>query len=90
MSEAFVKCPKCGEKMQLTLTPMPEQPAEKRFVKTEKQIQAEAVSEPKVELDVEAVDWKPWKEATGGSGRVDIPEAYSVNAPAVVIERVLW
>ena len=65
MSEVFVKCPKCGEKLQLILTPMLRQAAEKRFVKSGKQVQAQAVSEPEVELDVEGIDWKPWRQGTG-------------------------
>ena len=65
MSEVTVICPRCGEKLQITLTPMPEQPSDKRPVKTEKQAQAEAISGPKVELKVEAIDWKPWKQGTG-------------------------
>jgi len=65
MSEVTVICPKCGEKLQITLTPIPEQPSDKRLVKTEKQVQAETISEPTVELKVEAVDWKPWKQGTG-------------------------
>jgi hypothetical protein len=65
MSEVTVICPKCGEKLRITLTPMPEQPSGKRSVETEKQAQAEAISEPKVRLKVEAIDWKPWKQGTG-------------------------
>jgi uncharacterized Zn finger protein (UPF0148 family) len=65
MSEVTVICPKCGEKLQITLTPMPEQPSDKRPVRTEKQAQAKTISEPKVELKVEAIDWKPWKQGTG-------------------------
>jgi len=67
MSEVTVICPKCGEKLQITLTPMPEQPSDKRPVRTEKQAQAKTVSEPKVELKVEAIDWKPWGNGTGES-----------------------
>lgn len=67
MSEVTVICPKCGEKLQITLTPMTEHPSDKRLVKTEKQVQAETISEPKVELKVEAIDWKPWKQGTGES-----------------------
>jgi len=65
VSEVTVRCPKCGEKLQIMLTPMTEQPSDKRPVKTEKQAQAETVSEPKVVLKVEAIDWKPWKRGTG-------------------------
>lgn len=65
VSEVTVRCPKCGEKLQIMLTPMTEQPSDKRPVKTEKQAQAETVSEPKVVLKVEAIDWKPWKQGTG-------------------------
>jgi len=65
MSEVTVICPKCGEKLQITLAPMPEQPSDKRPVKTEKQVQAEATFGPNIELKVEAVDWKPWKQGTG-------------------------
>lgn len=65
VSEVTVRCPKCGEKLQIMLTPMTEQSSDKRPVKTEKQAQAETVSEPKVVLKVEAIDWKPWKQGTG-------------------------
>jgi hypothetical protein len=35
------------------------------LVEAEKQIQVEAIAEPKVELDVKAIDWKPWKKEIG-------------------------
>jgi len=44
---------------------MTEHPSDKRLVKTEKQAQAEAISGPNIELKVEAIDWKPWKQGTG-------------------------
>jgi hypothetical protein len=65
MSEAYVRCPKCGEKLRVTLTLVPTQLSDKRIVEAEKQIQVEAISEQKVELDVNAIDWKPWKDGTG-------------------------
>ncbi len=67
MSEVAVTCPKCGEKLCITLTPMTEHPFDKSPVKTEKQVQAEATPEPTVELKVEAIDWKPWRNGTGES-----------------------
>ncbi len=65
MSEATVRCPKCGEKLQVTLGVLLKQPPDTRFAEPEKQIQVEAIAEPKVELDVKAIDWKPWKNGTG-------------------------
>ena len=65
VSEATIRCPKCGEKMRVTLTLVPKEPLDTRVVETEKQIQVEAIAEPKVELDVKAIDWKPWKNGTG-------------------------
>ena len=65
VSEVVVTCPKCGEKLWVTLTPMTEHPSDKKLVKTEEKAQVEAMSEPKVRLKVEAVDWKPWKQGTG-------------------------
>jgi len=65
VSEEVVTCPKCGEKLRITLTPMTEHSSDKRRVTTEEQAQAEAISEPKSELKVEAIDWKPWKQGTG-------------------------
>ena len=59
MSEATVRCPKCGEKLQVTLSVLSKQPPDTRFAEPEKQIQVEVTSRPKAELDVEAVDWKP-------------------------------
>ncbi len=66
MSEAVVRCPKCGEKLRITITSTPEQSLDKP-VEAAKQIKmnAQAVSEPKVELDIQAIDWKPWKRGTG-------------------------
>lgn len=43
----------------------PGQLPDTRFPESEKQIQVEAVAEPKVELDVEAIDWKRWEKGTG-------------------------
>jgi hypothetical protein len=65
VSETVVTCPKCGEKLRITLTPITDQPSDKRPVKTEEQAQVQAISETKVELNVEAIDWKPWKQGTG-------------------------
>ena len=65
MSEATVTCPRCGEKLQVTLTAIVEQSPAKKPAETEKQIQIEVTSTPKIELDIEAVDWKPWKQGTG-------------------------
>jgi len=65
VSEAIVRCPRCGEKLRVTLTLVPKQLPDTRFVEAEKQIRVEAIAEPKVELDVKTIDWKPWKEGTG-------------------------
>jgi hypothetical protein len=65
VSEAIVTCPKCGNKLRVTLTPIQKQPLDHEAAETEKQIQVEVTSRPKAELDAEAVDWKPWKQGTG-------------------------
>ena len=65
MSEVIVTCPKCGDKLRVTLTPIQEPLLDHEVVEAEKQIQVEVTSRPKPELDVEAVDWKPWKQGTG-------------------------
>ena len=63
MGETIVRCPKCGEKLRVTITTAAEQPSEP--VKATSEIKVEAVSGPKVELDIHAIDWKPWKRGTG-------------------------
>lgn len=63
MSEAVVRCPKCGEKLRVTITTTPEQSS--KPVEATNEIKVEAVSEPKVELDIQVIDWKPWKRGAG-------------------------
>jgi hypothetical protein len=49
----------------VTLTLVPKQLPQAKSAEAEKQIQVEAVAKPKVELDVEDINWKPWKKGTG-------------------------
>ena len=70
MSETIVRCPKCGEKLQVTLTPIPKQLPHTESTESRTQIQVEAVMEPKVELDVKGIDWNPWKKGNGEWGNV--------------------
>ena len=65
MSETIVRCPKCGEKLRVTLTLVSKQLPHTKSTETQTQIHVEAIAEPKVELDVKAIDWKPWKKGTG-------------------------
>jgi hypothetical protein len=65
LSETIVRCPKCGEELRVTLTLVPKQPPHTRSTEAQKQIHVEAVVEPKAELNIESVDWKPWKKGTG-------------------------
>jgi uncharacterized Zn finger protein (UPF0148 family) len=65
VSEAVIRCPKCGEKLRVTIATAPEQPSKPEEVTEQIKVSAQTVSSPKVELAVEAIDWKPWKRGTG-------------------------
>ena len=65
MSETIVRCPNCGEKLGVTLILVPKQLPHAKSTETRTQIRVDAVAEPKVELNVEAIDWKLWKKGTG-------------------------
>jgi len=65
VSETIVRCPKCGEELRITLTLFPKQLTDTKSMDAQTQVQVEAVAEPKVELDVKAIDWKPWKKGSG-------------------------
>ena len=62
MSETVIRCPKCGVKMRVTLTPILSQPSDAGAVR---EIQFAPVSEPKVELEGKPINWKPWRRGVG-------------------------
>ena len=65
MSEAVVTCPNCGEKLRVTITTTPEQLPKPEEATKQTKAKTQVVSEPKVELNIKAIDWRPWKRGTG-------------------------